>query len=322
MTRVEVASIAAVAVAVVATPAAAWAARRLGVVDNPGPLKPQAKPVPYLGGVGVFAGLLVGVSLARPLLVLPLILAVALGTADDFLDVNPLIRLGGQVFIGIVAGLVVSTRFPTFLSVVLVTIVTVLLMNGINLIDGLDSLAGGVCCVAAAAFAIMLRGEGREFAAAVAFSVVGFLVYNRPPARVYLGDGGAYLLGAALALLMAYAWGHDVSTGIGLSGALVVAVPATEVVLAIARRIRSGTSLTAGDRGHPYDRLVDRGWTKLAAAGTYVAVELVLAALAIAVYRMRTVVGPALSVAAVSVIVAVLAAATVVSTLHKKTMES
>ncbi len=64
-----------------------------------------------------------------------------------------------------------------------------------NLIDGLDMLASGVVTAAAVGFAAVLHGPGRQLAVALGASLIGFLTFNRPPARVYLGDGGAYLLG-------------------------------------------------------------------------------------------------------------------------------
>jgi UDP-GlcNAc:undecaprenyl-phosphate/decaprenyl-phosphate GlcNAc-1-phosphate transferase len=308
MTRLELCSIVALAVALVVTPIAATVAVRFGVVDRPGELKPQQRAVPYLGGIGVFAGLLCGVAVVKPWLVLPLGLAVGLGTADDLLDIPPMLRLAGQVLIGVLSGLMVTTRLPTGWTIIGVALVTVLLMNGVNLIDGLDSLAGGVAAVAAGGFCLMLHSDGRVVAAALALGCVGFLVYNRPPAKVYLGDGGAYMIGAALALLVAYGWGRRGSSEVAISSIVLVAVPAAEVLMAIARRFRSGIGLTAGDRGHPYDLLVQRGWPRPAAAGAYIAAETVLAAIAVVVSRTHSDVGPGVCVGVVALVALLLAA--------------
>jgi UDP-GlcNAc:undecaprenyl-phosphate GlcNAc-1-phosphate transferase len=313
VTRTEWTCLGALAAAGVFTPFAAWLATRLGVVDRPGTLKPQERAVPYLGGIGIFAGLLVGVSLSRPVYVIPMLLALALGTADDAIDLPPSIRMAAQILVGIVAGLVTSTRFATGLSIVLVAAVAVLLMNGVNLIDGLDALAGGVSAVAAGGLAIMLHGDGRVLAAALALSAVGFLLYNRPPARVYMGDGGAYLVGTTLALLLATGWAKARSLDVGFACLLVAVVPATEVVLAIARRMKNRTPLALGDRGHPYDRLVQRGWPRPAAALTYVTVELVLVAAALSLYRERSVVPGAVAVVVVALVVLASAIATLVA---------
>jgi UDP-N-acetylmuramyl pentapeptide phosphotransferase/UDP-N-acetylglucosamine-1-phosphate transferase len=163
--------------------------------------------------------------------------------------------------------------------------VTVLLINGVNLLDGLDMLAAGVTGVAALGFAVLLHGPGRLLAAALAGALLGFLAYNRPPARIYLGDGGSYLLGTALALLLTSAWAPHVPAVVGASAAVLVAVPAAEVAFALVRRARGRQSLLAGDRGHPYDRLVQRGWHRPAASLAYIAVQAVLTMAAVVVGR-------------------------------------
>jgi UDP-GlcNAc:undecaprenyl-phosphate GlcNAc-1-phosphate transferase len=193
-------------------------------------------------------------------------------------------------------------------------LVTVLLINGTNLIDGLDALAAGVAAVAGGALALVLHGDPRMFACCVAVSALGFLFYNRPPARVYLGDGGAYLIGTAFAVLLAWAWARGVRPEVGVSSLLIVAVPAAEVVLAIARRARSQSPMAVGDRDHPYDRLVRHGWPKPAATAAYVTAELGLAFAAVLVSRTANVSTPAIAVATVAVVLALVALRTLIRT--------
>jgi UDP-GlcNAc:undecaprenyl-phosphate/decaprenyl-phosphate GlcNAc-1-phosphate transferase len=285
---------------VVATRAAGPVANRLGVVDRPGPLKPQTAEVPYLGGAGVLAGLLVGAGTSQPVLMVPLGLAAALGTADDYLDIPPSVRIAGQIAVGASGAFAVSTKVPAPVGQALVAGTTVVLMNGLNLIDGLDGLAAGTSAVAAGALALMLRGEPRTLAVALAAGCAGFLVYNRPPARIYLGDGGSYLIGAAISLLLASAWRDGTSAETSVASLLVAAVPVAEVAFAVVRRRRAHSALFAGDRGHPYDRLVRRGWSKTAAAAAYVAAEAALAGIALRTARSRSVAGPLAVAAAVT----------------------
>jgi UDP-GlcNAc:undecaprenyl-phosphate GlcNAc-1-phosphate transferase len=322
LTRTEVVAIVALAVSLAATPAAAAAATRLGVVDRPGPLKPQSRDVPYLGGIGVLAGLLTGAAVARPLLIVPLVAATALGTADDVADLKPWIRLAGQTGIGIVVAVVIPTRLDRPVGFVLVTLVTVLLINGTNLIDGLDALAAGVAAVAGGGLALVLHGDPRLFACCLAVAALGFLLYNRPPARVYLGDGGAYLIGTALTILLAWAWARGVRPEVGVSSLLIVAVPAAEVVLAIARRARSRSPMAVGDRDHPYDLLVRHGWPGPAATAAYVAAELGLALTAVLVSRTGGVSTPAIAVATVAAILALVALRTLVRTPRPSSQDS
>ncbi len=200
-------------VALIATPIAAAVARRTGVVDRPGPLKIQQTPVPYLGGVAVFVAMAGPIAVVRPMLLVPLACLLALGLADDLGDLAPRLRLVCEVAIGAVGGAIVPVPGP-FGAVVTAAFV-VGLVNAVNLLDGLDGLAGGVVCASAIGFAL-IGGAARVPGIALAGALGGFLWYNRPPARIYLGDSGAYLCGGALALLAALALGarsalaHDI----------------------------------------------------------------------------------------------------------------
>ncbi|HVC69607.1 MAG TPA: MraY family glycosyltransferase [Acidimicrobiales bacterium] len=281
MTILVVGVVAAV-VALGATPLCMAVARRTGLVDRPGPLKPQGRSVPYLGGVAVFVAAVIGGAVGRPLLLLPLGLVLVLGVVDDARHLPPWTRLVGQLGIGAVVAWVVPTHLPGALGPVLVIAVAVLLINGVNMIDGLDTLAGGVVAVAGLGFGWLLRGDARDLAVALACALAGFLVYNRPPARIYLGDGGSYLLGTALTILLASAWAPGRRAAIGVAGLIVVAVPAAEVLFSVVRRLRSRRSLVLGDRGHPYDRLMTRGWPVVGASGAYIGAEGVLVVGAVA----------------------------------------
>ena len=105
---------------------------------------------------------------------------------------------------------------------------------------------------------------------------------------MYLGDGGSYLLGTALTVLLAGAWAPGVASARGVAALALVAVPAAEVAFAVLRRARGRRSLLAGDRGHPYDRLVSRGWPVPAASGAYIAVAALLAAGVVAATRRES----------------------------------
>ena len=281
------------------TPLAILVARRTGIVDRPGALKDQARDVPYLGGVAVFAGLSVGVYGTRPSVLAPLALALVLGVADDRLSLPPVARLLGELVVGAAVVATCPVHVAGWLAVVLLVPATLLLINGVNLMDGLDMLAGGTVAVAAVGFAVLLSGPlsvaGRLTAVALAASLLGFLVYNRPPARIYLGDGGSYLLGTALVVLVAHSWGPYVATPVGVVSLVLVALPAGEVAFAVVRRLRGRRSVLAGDRGHPYDRLVARGWSRPAASAAYIVAQGVLAVGAVLAYRQGSL-GAALAV--------------------------
>jgi UDP-N-acetylmuramyl pentapeptide phosphotransferase/UDP-N-acetylglucosamine-1-phosphate transferase len=291
-------------VTLVATPLVMAVAGRFGVVDRPGALKPQATAVPYLGGVAVFAGLLVGVLAGRPSVVVPLAMALALGVADDRSELAPVLRLAGQLAIGVAVAVTVPVHLEGAAGGVLVVVITVLVVNGVNLIDGLDLLATGVVLASSVGFAAVVHGGARDLALALAAALAAFAVYNRPPARVYLGDGGSYLLGTALTVLVASAWAPGIAVPTGVAALALLSVPAGEVAFAVVRRARGRRSLLAGDRGHPYDRLVDRGWPVPAASGAYIAVAAVVAAgTVLAVHLASMVAAVTLDVAAALLLV-------------------
>ncbi len=272
-----------VAVALVITPVAIVVAQRTGITDRPGALKSQSVAVPYLGGVAVFCGTAVGVLTGRPSILIPLAAALVLGVADDRFDLPAAVRLVGELGIGLLVVVASPVRFAGLIALVSVVVVTVVVINGVNLIDGLDLLAGGVAVAAAVGFAVVLHGPGRQVAVALGGAVAGFLVFNRPPARIYLGDGGAYLIGATLAVLVTFSWAPHLPVATGVAALALIALPAAEIAFAIVRRRRGRRSLMAGDRGHPYDHLVRRGWGRPAVSLTYFAVEAACAAAVIVV---------------------------------------
>jgi UDP-GlcNAc:undecaprenyl-phosphate GlcNAc-1-phosphate transferase len=280
-----VVAVVAFAVTAALTPLAILVARRTGIVDRPGALKEQAAAVPYLGGVAVLAGAVVGTMVTHPRLLLPLVAATALGVADDRFDLPVWVRGVGELAIGVLVLVTAPAhlRVPEVLAAVGVVLVTVLLINGVNLIDGLDMLAAGVVAVGAAGFAAI--AIGRPLAVSLVAALLAFLLFNRPPARIYLGDGGSYLLGTTLAVLLVASWAPHVPTARGVAAFALVAVAAAEVVVTVVRRGRSRRALFAGDRGHPYDRLVARGWPRPAASLAYIAAQAVVAAGAVAAGR-------------------------------------
>jgi UDP-GlcNAc:undecaprenyl-phosphate GlcNAc-1-phosphate transferase len=276
------------AVVAVATPLAARLATHLGVLDRPGEHKVHARPVPYLGGLAVFAGLAVVLAFEAPRLLLPLALALALGTADDVADLPPVLRLVAAG--GVAATAAWAAPAPVRAGPLLTALMVIGLLNAINLLDGLDGLASGVTLASAAGFAL-LGGSGlggdRAVALAVVGALAGFLLYNRPPARIFLGDGGAYVLGTALALLAARSIEPDQVAASWAAALLLVAVPIADTAAALARRVRDRARVFGGDRGHLYDRLVGRGWTTAATTLAFVALQTGFAVLAVLVTNVE-----------------------------------
>jgi UDP-GlcNAc:undecaprenyl-phosphate GlcNAc-1-phosphate transferase len=262
--------------AMLVVPACIVVARRWGIMDRPGALKTQEAAVPYLGGVAVFAGVAIGVCVGRPVALVPLAAALAVGVGDDRFDLPAWARLAAQLGVGAVIAVTQPVHLPGWIAVPLLMAASVILINGFNLLDGLDMLAAGVGAAAAVGFATLISGPGRLVAVSLTGALAAFLWYNRPPARIYLGDGGSYLIGATMTVLLAYAWGVGVPGATGVVALALLAVPVAEVACAIVRRRRSGRSLLTGDRAHPYDLLVASGWSRTAASATYIGIEVVV----------------------------------------------
>jgi UDP-GlcNAc:undecaprenyl-phosphate GlcNAc-1-phosphate transferase len=287
-----------------ATPVAIAVARRTGIMDHPGPLKPQGRSVPYLGGLAVFVGVAAGVLTHPGVARLgPLTLAGAVGLVDDWRGLPPLARLGLEAVVGVAVAVATPVGHLGPVGFIATVLATVSLMNAVNLVDGLDGLASGVCLAACLVFAALTHGSAQVLALGTAGALAAFLLYNRPPARVYLGDCGSYLLGATLATLLAACWRSGRPGSVSAASLLLVAYPALEVASSVTRRWRGHQPLFIGDRDHSYDRLVRSGWPVGRVAITFAGAELVLGGAAAAVKGTATLASCA--------VVAMLCAATV-----------
>jgi UDP-GlcNAc:undecaprenyl-phosphate/decaprenyl-phosphate GlcNAc-1-phosphate transferase len=256
----------ALAASLILTPVAAVLGRWLGMVDRPGDdLKIHAREIPTLGGVAVVAA--VGLATLAPSVTMPAwgvvaatLLALLVGTVDDVRALPPIVRAAALTAAGIL--LVVGAGHTDLVLAGGVAIVLLVLAcaNGVNILDGQDGLAAGVSAVAALGLAGCLwlaTDVTASMPAALGGALCGFVFWNRPPARVYLGNGGAYAVGVLLAvpsiaLVLSAGW-----RGLLAAGACLV-IPAFEIAFTVARRAISAESLATGDRLHSYDLVARR----------------------------------------------------------------
>jgi UDP-GlcNAc:undecaprenyl-phosphate GlcNAc-1-phosphate transferase len=257
----------AIALALILTWAARWVGLSTGLVDRPPPagagageLKIHTVPIPILGGLGVMAAtlatlLLLGDGL-QPAVVAGVVLATAIGLVDDARPLGAGIRMVALTAAGalLAVGLPLDQLGP--LARPGVVLLLLLMANAVNLIDGQDGLAGGLAAIACAGLAAVIGANGGDPAAAVvlAGAVVGFLAWNLPPARVFLGNGGAYGLGALLTVLAAQATVGHGWHGL-LAAALCLGVFGFELSFTVVRRLLASQGLATGDRRHSYDLL-------------------------------------------------------------------
>jgi UDP-GlcNAc:undecaprenyl-phosphate GlcNAc-1-phosphate transferase len=288
-------------IVVMLTPAVGGMARRLGVVDVPGGRRVNQLPVPRLGGIGLFLGMLVPalaflhVGHQTRGLLLGAAIAVIVGIVDDFRGLPWFAKLGGQVAAAAVAtgfGIWVN-RFtfpfvgihtlPSGVGIPLTIIWIVAIMNMFNFLDGLDGLAAGVAAIAGLTFSVIALSLGKYDAAvlsAIVFGAcVGFLRHNFYPARIIMGDSGALLLGYVLATIAVQGLLKTAATVALFFPLLVLAVPILDTSFVVARRLKHGLPVYAADRQHLHHRFVNIGFSqRRAAAYIYVWVATLAAA--------------------------------------------
>lgn len=258
---------------------------RIGAMDRPGELKPHEAPVPYLGGFAVAFGLACGLAIHGWNLTWGGSVAIGgallLGTADDALGLSPAARLPAMFALGLAlpAPGVTLSALPggRFVAWVLPIVVYVVSLNAVNMVDGIDGLAGSAAAISALGLAAIARNAsapGPELIAiVVAAACFGFVLHNLPPARLFLGDGGAYLLGGALALVIV---SSTASGATFLGGVTCMGIFLMDLGLAVLRRLLGRASLTAGDRGHLYDQFRSRGLSGRQTLGVSLVIHLAI----------------------------------------------
>jgi len=282
------------------TPLARAASRRLDFVDDPGHRKIHAEPMALLGGVAVFVAVVVGVLSAGPDalaqdgrrlagILLGAAMALALGLVDDRRDLKAAPKLAGQLLIALVAvagGLRVTLFIPVpALQWLLTVLWLVTVMNALNFMDNMDGLCSGVGAICALIFGgIALAHEqplAATLAAATAGALLGFLPWNFPRARIFLGDSGSHLVGfllGALALLPHYYLHRDPSPTLlpVLIPLIVLALPLFDLVAVMWQRWRRGAPVYIGDTNHISHRFVRLGLSRVAAVTVLYLLTLVL----------------------------------------------
>lgn len=264
----------ALVVSFITTPLLSGFASKNGFTDNPGERKIHRHPKPLLGGLSIFiagsAACLYFFSFSRHTgsLVLCSFLIVVLGLVDDLRDLRPLHKLAGQfavalLYVSLNAGsfgplgeLLQGFHLPPCVILGLSIFWIALLTNAFNLIDGLDGLAGGVAVIALGALALFAFQGGYQSLLGLLLiglgAVLGFLPYNFQPARIFLGDAGAMLLGFTLAVfhLHVLAAAAAVSALPALGACFIFAYPLLDLVYAVFRRSRNRRPIFQGDQGH------------------------------------------------------------------------
>ena len=283
-------------------------ALKVGAVDAPNMArKVQTEPVPYLGGVAIVIGVFVAtystvlvegkdIALASTVLI-PAVAMAIMGLIDDLRGLKPWPRLIAQSVVGvIVAGILIATDTigtPSQIFIVdaLVTILWIVgVCNSINFFDNLDGGAAGTVVVITFFTFLIAFDRGQLLVSGLSIvtagATAGFLIWNRPPAKIYMGDAGALFLGIIVAVLTIRLQPNIHPSWKSLSIPLfLMAVPLLDTTVAVTSRLARGISPFTGGRDHLSHRLMRKGLHRRTAAIALWALAGVYGTIAFAIYK-------------------------------------
>ncbi|MFZ3373782.1 MAG: MraY family glycosyltransferase [Desulfitobacteriaceae bacterium] len=277
-------------VAIMATPVSIVLAKRWGAIDYPSGRRIHLHPIPRLGGLAIYAAFWLAVIFTVVIfnlkwdmqywgLLLGSTVILLVGIWDDIKGFRPLIKLFWQLLAAVILVFFgFSLSFPfletiplgdvggAVVGAILAVFWVVGLVNTVNISDGLDGLAAGICFLAALLLFWSAHRIGQFPAAyltlALAGATLGFLFYNFHPAQVFMGDSGSMFLGYVIGGISIMGL-LKTATVLGLVfPLLVLGMPLTDLVFAIIRRKWRGNSIAKADKGHLHHRLLDAGFSQ------------------------------------------------------------
>jgi UDP-GlcNAc:undecaprenyl-phosphate GlcNAc-1-phosphate transferase len=274
----------ALAIVVLLTPAVGGMARLLGVVDRPEARRANRNPVPRLGGLALFLGVFVPalafLDLGRETrgLLLGAAVATTVGLVDDFRGLKWWEKLGGQAIAGAIPTIfgvwvhrftfpvVGIHQLPEWVGIPVTVLWIVAIMNMVNFLDGLDGLAAGVCAISAGTFSLialsLAKPQPAILTAIVLGATLGFLRHNFYPARIFMGDSGALLLGFLLAAISVQSLLKTAAIASLFFPLLVLAVPILDTSFVVAKRLKHRQPIYVADRTHLHHRFLNIGFSQ------------------------------------------------------------
>jgi UDP-GlcNAc:undecaprenyl-phosphate/decaprenyl-phosphate GlcNAc-1-phosphate transferase len=303
----------AAAVTALLTPVTMRIALAVGAIDEPRSRGLSERPTPLLGGLAIFAGVATAMLIWLPpgyyeahQLWIGVLAGSALitivGALDDRFDLPPAVKLAGQTLAAIVVvhfgvGVKVITlpfigrlSFPNTgigdAGPALTVVALVAMMNVVNFSDGVDGLASGVCAIIAATLAVIAFDLGRSqpgvLAAVTAGAALGFLIYNFPPAKSFMGDCGANLLGLLMGVITIEAAVKTAAVVSFVLPLVLLAVPFLDTTFVLLKRLKYRRPIYASDTEHFHHRMARIGFSSRRTIAYLYAWTLLLAGLALA----------------------------------------
>jgi UDP-GlcNAc:undecaprenyl-phosphate GlcNAc-1-phosphate transferase len=309
----------ALVVSLAVTPVVRVFAERRGLLDQPdAERKIHQVPVPRLGGVAIAIAFAVAIGFAAivtedldpggslrpnraPAILAGALLLVVVGIIDDVRGMRPMVKLFWQVAAAVLAfamGLSIEqlelpwdTVSLGVFALPLTVAWIVLIINAINLIDGLDGLATGVVLTALGAFALLSASAGRDptlpIIAAAGGAAIGFLAYNLHPASIIMGDTGSMFLGFVVGAIAISLTQDGVNPQPPTVPLVALAIPLVDTAWAVIRRTARGDPFFVADRGHIHHQLLRAGLTQRDAMLVLTAVSAALAVIAVLLGDVR-----------------------------------
>jgi len=278
------AGLVAAAVTFAVTPLSARVAVRFGAVDQPRDRGLSDRPTPLLGGVAIFAGVAVSMSLwllgghkEWQAILWGAALITLVGAIDDVVDLPPVVKLAGQV-VAVLPPVLNGVRVQNFTlpfihrvdlggaGEILTIVGLVAIINVVNLSDGIDGLAAGVCAISAIALSIIAfdlgKGSAGVLAAITAGAAIGFLAHNFHPASVFMGDCGSNLLGYLLGVVSVQGSLKTNALVAVVIPLIVLAVPFLDTTFVVLKRMKYGRPVYEADANHFHHRFSRIGFSQ------------------------------------------------------------
>ena len=253
-------------------------AHHVNALDIPNERKVHKYPMPRLGGLAIFLGFLVGYMVfCKPTVQMNSILIgsffiILLGTFDDIKPLTPLIKFGGQLLAAIIVvyyGNIVMQDISafglyidfSFLARPITILFIVAVINCMNLIDGLDGLAGGIATIFFITIAIisnifgLYNGLDASLTLIMIGATLGFLLYNFHPAKIFMGDSGSMFLGYIISIISLLGFKNVTLTSF-IVPILILAIPILDTLFAIIRRLLKGESFAKADKEHFHHQIL------------------------------------------------------------------
>ena len=253
-------------------------AHHVNALDIPNERKVHKFPMPRLGGLAIFLGFLVGYMVfCKPTVQMNSILIgsffiILLGTFDDIKPITPLIKYGGQLLAAIIvvyygnivmqdiSAFGIYIDFGIFAGPITILFITAVI-NCMNLIDGLDGLAGGIATIFFITIAIisniygLYNGLDASLTLIMIGATLGFLLYNFHPAKIFMGDSGSMFLGYIISIISLLGFKNVTLTSF-IVPVLILAIPILDTLFAIIRRLLKGQSFAKADKEHFHHQIL------------------------------------------------------------------